>query len=351
MSKPTLSAIALKAGVAKSTVSLALRNSTRVSEKQRKHIQEVAEEMGYQHNALLARLMAELRKSQSGNYVATLAAISMNPKPYETKNAVAQLIIEGYTRKAEKLGYGVDHFNYYNAMAKPKQNAERLCEILKARNIQGVIFYKFRENDALIECKPIWENFACVVLGPRIDTPPLNFVTIDHFYTAKLACEKTIAAGYQRVGIVLDAWIDDIMEHRLVASYNLIRDKHKKWPPVLTLNLTKDYKESTNDRQAFEAWMNKYKPDVCLCINNNIPKWLNEMGYRFPEDIGVVMLDLNEENKAIGTGVNQRISCVGEKAADLIVAQINRNEIGVPAFQTGSLIPGVWVDGPSIQSR
>jgi LacI family transcriptional regulator len=350
MAQPTLSAIASKAGVAKSTVSLALRDSTRVSEKQRKHIQKIAVEMGYQQNALLARLMSELRKSKSGNYVATLAAISMNPKPHEKKNAVAQLIINGYTRKAEKMGYGVNHFNYYNTEARPDQYAQRLYEILKARNIQGVIFYQFRDEHALLQCQPIWENFACVVLGPRMDTPPLNFVTIDHFYTAKLACEKVIKAGYQRVGIVLDAWIDDIMEHRLVASYNLIRSQHKKWPPVLTLNPTKDYR-GTDDRENFETWFEKYKPDVCLCINNYIPKWLSEMGYKCPDDIGIAMLDLNEDNKDIGTGINQRIACVGEKAADIIIAQINRNETGVPPFQSGSLITGVWVDGPSIQSR
>ena len=75
---PSMAEIAAAAGVAKSTVSLALRNDPRVAPEAREHIQQVAESMGYQTNALVARLMAELRRSKKQSHVATLAMINVS---------------------------------------------------------------------------------------------------------------------------------------------------------------------------------------------------------------------------------------------------------------------------------
>ncbi len=350
MSKPTLSTIANKAGVSKSTVSLALRNDSRVSESLKMKIQKIAREQGYQSNALLAQLMGELRKSNSGKYIATLAAISLNPEVKKNRNAASTLLVQGYTQQARQHGYEINEFRLSDAPQSIQQYSTRLSKILKARTIKGVIFYDVRNESDLADCRSIWENQACIVIGPRIQSPALNFVTVDHFYTAKLACEKMIYAGYSKVGIVLDAWVDNIMEHRLVAAYNTIRMEKPQWPPVLTLNEMRD-NARLNDRRRFADWISCYKPDACLCLNNFIPEWLNDLGYRYPEDIGVAMLDLNEDSRHIGTGINQRMECLGKKAADLVIGQINRGETSIPSFQAGTLITGEWVRGPTIRQQ
>ncbi len=347
MSKPTLSSLAEAAGVAKSTVSLALRNDSRVSEQQRYRIQEIARQLGYQKNALLSQLMSELRKSRVTKYVSTIAAISLAPISPKKPNSAVQLTTSGFERQARQQGYSVNYFWYHEATTSSKRYFEQLFRILKARNTKGVTFFNLRDEKIMQDCRQIWENLSSIVIGPRMENPALNFVTVDHYYTAKLACEQVTSRGYHTPGLVLDSWIDDIMEHRLTAGYNNIKLENAHWPTVLRLN-QKKADNANASKQRFMQWIRDEKPDVCLCINREIPEWLKEMGLKIPKDIGVVMLDLNDDNMHIGTGVNQRMECLGSKAADILIAQINRGEIGIPAFQAGTLITGEWRNGPTI---
>jgi len=58
--RPSLAAVAQRAGVALATASYALRNSPKISEETRTKVREAAEALGYRTNAAVARLMAEL---------------------------------------------------------------------------------------------------------------------------------------------------------------------------------------------------------------------------------------------------------------------------------------------------
>jgi DNA-binding LacI/PurR family transcriptional regulator len=61
--QPTLKQIADRVGYSKNTVSLALRNSSRVSEKVRAKIHEVAKELNYVPNARVNEAMSFVRSN------------------------------------------------------------------------------------------------------------------------------------------------------------------------------------------------------------------------------------------------------------------------------------------------
>ncbi|MCX7869398.1 MAG: LacI family DNA-binding transcriptional regulator, partial [Terrimicrobiaceae bacterium] len=71
-----MSEIARAAGVGKATVSLALRDDPRLRPETRARIQRVARELGYQRNAVVANLMAQLRASRDPKFQATLALLN-----------------------------------------------------------------------------------------------------------------------------------------------------------------------------------------------------------------------------------------------------------------------------------
>lgn len=343
---PTMADVARQAGVAKSTVSLALRNDPRVTESLRLQIEKTAMQMGYRSNPLTARLMAELRNSRKNSYVATLGLINVS-----VYNDLAQRIeivreqLDGAEERAEQLGYKLDYF----WLEQPKVTPQRLASILEARNIQGVAFYGIRDDEALMRCEPIWRSLPTVAIGSHPGTPRLNFIANDHYVTAVQAYHHLTQAGYRRIGIVLDKWLDALLEHRYVAGYMTCIGKQKDAPPILYLEDLQE-KPRPEGKKRFFDWMKVHKPDACICINSFILEWAAELGLRTPEDFGIAMLDLSPQFKDKVAGMYHSARWLGMKAVDSLISQIHRNEFGVPPFQSGILVESVWSPGNTVRA-
>ncbi|MFA6959839.1 MAG: LacI family DNA-binding transcriptional regulator [Opitutaceae bacterium] len=344
---PSLSDIALKACVAKSTVSMALRNHPRISKKQRLRIQKIAVKMGYQNNALLGQLMHELRRSRKQTYVATLAFVnaSMDPQVRSRISIVNDWLIGAETR-AKQLGYTLDYLWLHEPGISPK----RLAQILRARNVQGVAFYALDPNSMLHDWAPIWEQFSTVTVGARHHSPALHFVSNDQYTTAYKACDQLWALGYRRIGTFIETWLDDILERRFIAGY-LARKGATSEVPILYFDdeLGINQQNKPQHQHAFNGWFNKHRPDAILCNSSHVLTWLNALNLRIPEDIGVALLDLPREMKGIAAGMEQNPSWTGISAIEVLVGQVLRRETGVPPFQQGTMIESTWIPGPTVR--
>ncbi|NBT49756.1 MAG: LacI family DNA-binding transcriptional regulator, partial [Actinobacteria bacterium] len=76
---PTLETIAKKCRVSKVTVSLALRNSPRISSSMRARVAQVAAELGYTPNPMVSALMTSLRSTRKTKFVCNLGFITSFP--------------------------------------------------------------------------------------------------------------------------------------------------------------------------------------------------------------------------------------------------------------------------------
>ena len=101
---------------------------------------------------------------------------------------------------------------------------------------------------------------------------------------------------------------------------------------------------------AFRAWHAEHKPDAILCINHEVKKWLETMGVKVPEEVGLAHLDWHDGLPDWG-GMHQNNTLVGVASIDMLVGQLHRNEFGLPKFSKASLIESTWVDGPSLARR
>src|SRR3954464_3013636 len=77
----TLQDIALRAGVSKMTVSLALRGHPHAAAATRDRLRKLAHEMGYRPNPLIVANMALLRGGRRSSYAGTLAFVGMGDSP------------------------------------------------------------------------------------------------------------------------------------------------------------------------------------------------------------------------------------------------------------------------------
>jgi hypothetical protein len=71
-------------------------------------------------------------------------------------------------------------------------------------------------------------------------------------------------------------------------------------------------------------------------------------GYDIPGDIGFAHVDLLEGSEPYA-GIDQRPAEIGAAAVDIVVGQLNRNELGLPARPRSVTQDGDWVAGPTVR--
>jgi LacI family transcriptional regulator len=104
-----------------------------------------------------------------------------------------------------------------------------------------------------------------------------------------------------------------------------------------------------SDPVLFDRWLQREKPDaIVTCDWDSVRLHLQRLRIRTPADIGLVDLQWLSANSP-RAAVDQSNQEVGAAAVDIILAQINRHERGEPAIPKTVLVPGRWVDGPTIR--
>ena len=341
----TMRTIAAEVGFSKNTVSLALRGDPSITAATRDLIRKTADRLGYQPNAVVSHLMAQLRSSQTARFQAKLALVNAHrdPRAFRT-HATIPAYVQGCERRALRLGYAFDHFWLHD----PRLKAESWTRVLRTRAIKGIIIVGMMDQNRLPpHLLPVWENFACVVTGVRTREPALSFSCVDHHDLVIQAFERALALGYQRPALAVEERIDRLVEGRfsgamLTAQQGLPRAR--RVPAFLQIE------RARTDRGLFYDWFDRYRPDVLLSLYNVVFPWLKDRGLRVPKDIGVIQLEWRESHAEI-SGMNQHNDAVGEAAVDMVVSQIHHNETGIPAFPRATLIGASWVDGQSVRPQ
>jgi LacI family transcriptional regulator len=99
----------------------------------------------------------------------------------------------------------------------------------------------------------------------------------------------------------------------------------------------------------FCQWFRENRPDAVIGSREEIVEWARAIGFRCPDDFGFVHLD-----RAPGltqfAGIDHNSELVGRGVIDLIIAQVQRGETGVPLHPTTTMVEGFWVNGPSIRT-
>ncbi len=180
----TISQLARELGVAKSTVSLALRGSPKVRPETTERVLEAARRHNYRPDPLLSALSSR-RDNQLAHHRATVAVIWPVRKDPGLSAAVRQALAE--------RGYGFDTF-----YAEDYPNPQRLADILKARGIPAILLPEHAKELGLKGFP--WENFVTIQAGVGRTELPVDVVRYNSFDAVRLAWEKFAALGCRRIG-------------------------------------------------------------------------------------------------------------------------------------------------------
>lgn len=339
--RPTLKSVADIAGVCAMTVSLALRNSPKITEATRQRIHEIANRVGYKPNPF-ATLLVSMRTA-AGNHTFHGNLAILNCGSTETawrRSPTFRRIMEGARQRAEALGYTLDELWF----ADPQVSNARLRQTLLSRGIQGILFAFFDGNPATMERLRAFDfsEFSPVTVSRKMEHPGIHSVSSDQYFAATQAMKKLIERGYTRIGLVVNDWVDAGLERRFRAGYiaSLAALPAHRHIPV--------FETPETFPAALLSWIKTHKVEAIVTLPCSLHAWLKNAGISIPGDVGLACLDVLIPGHGLA-GIDQKSELVGSAAVDEVVGQIHRNETGIPGFQKTLSIHGEWTEGESVR--
>ena len=322
----SLRAIASAADVSTMTVSYALRNSPQVSAEERQRIQAIAERMGYRPDPLLTHLMQHLRSQRALKSGGNLGVLQTLAAPF------VKGLVQGATARATRLGYHLDPIDLRAYEGRP----QALTRMLLARGIGGLLLAPTADParyDRLLD----WTKFAAVAMTYSVVEPHVHRVVTHHFDNAVRTFGLLNQRGFKRIALSMTRDMEFRANHSYSGAYFRTGDAlGNTLLPILFLDET--------GPRGIRAWFDRHRPDAIVTANGHQVHALLQPGLTLRAQRETAFATLDYEKGIDVAGIDQRFEIIGSHALDALVAQIHRNEKGLPENPTIAMVEGHWVE-------
>ena len=337
----SLRQIATRLGVSHVTVSIALRDSPRVSAALREKIKKTAEEMGYRPDPMLHALAAYRTGKSPPAIHSAIAWINAWQRPEELRGyREFDLYWKGASKCAAKFGYRLEEFRIDKQM-----NPHRLHQIFQARNIRGILLPPHGPYQPDWKDFP-WEEYSVARFGRSLKFPSAHLVTADQLTNTFVAVSKMRERGYRRIGLVTFETDLDPRGPHFTAGFLSARELLGDAGSLPIFRIEEPATKDLGDR--FHEWMKREKPDALLStVEHKI--LLHHAGLRVPEDIAVATTSILDGG--VDSGMDQNAEEIGRVGFLLLNSLINDGSRGIPTIFRQILVEGSWVDGTSLPDR
>jgi LacI family transcriptional regulator len=328
----TLKDLARAAGLSVSGASYAFRGHPSIPKATVERVRRLAAKIGYRPDLRISSLMAHIRRSQLPRDRENLAFVWVNVRKGERFARYHQhylrMILTGARMRADQLGCGLSEF----WLDEPGMTANRLSGILIARGITGIIFSPAM-RDLAIELEWDWPAFACAVIGNTDWRPALHRAAHYHYRSMWQTLQRLRAEGCQRPAAVLSPVIHDRLHGAQLAAF---RAGHPE--PAAVDNLVQF--ATPEDLSLLRPWPRRTKPDALILGWPSYRETTAQTLARVGKAARTVTLDWQSDAGLPGVDICNEV--IAANAVDLVVAQLHRNEQGVPIHPTQLLLDGVW---------
>lgn len=338
--KPTVRTLAAELGLSRSTVSLALRGSPLIKPATRERVLGLAARAGYTPNPLASSVMSELKRGYVYHGEIALVSMDQSDRPVKARR-FRRLLMEAAARRAAELGYQAQNF----LIGAEGVSLQRLHSILRTRGIQGVLVLPvWREPDfAQLD----WNHYAGVYLDYLIERPALPTICADFYRSMLYVLQHVRQLGYRRPGLFIvkphetrlqycwsDRWTSAFLGLRRSLGLGRV-------PPLVV---------ETVDREGFARWFRRSQPDVVLGHHSEAVDWMAACGARVPETHGFVSLNLALSDRSCA-GIDLQPAVLAARGVELLAAQILHRQCGLDVTPSATMVPGMWVNGPTLRVR
>ncbi len=317
----TIEDVAKLAGVAVSTVSLALNNKENVREATRKKVIEAARKLDYYPSSIAKRLAL--------NKTHTIALCAFIARDHPSGGFYIPLI-QGVMDvvNANNYSFQLDiKGEYQNSSTK----REMLTRLAKYRLVDGLIILShwFFQVKEILDLEQM--NFPYVVVNGHILGIDVNCVEMDNFGGAVKVLEYLIDLGHRRIGFITGHPDQQSSMERIKGFREALRKNR------IDYNESFIYTGDFHKKSGYEGMrylLNLPSPPSAVFVaNDNMAlaaiKIIKKEGLKIPEDISIVGFDDIEASSQIDpplTTVRQPLYKMGEEAAKLLFQLLNNKE-------------------------
>jgi LacI family transcriptional regulator len=333
---PTLRSLARALRLSPATVSNALNGRGRIAPATEERVKKAALAAGYRHNPLAATLMSELRRSRGSTFHGVIAAIDIEEPGREPHGLFHQALLRSAHFRAEELGFKIEEF----VVGRDGLTMPRLDVILKARGIHGIILLPTWYSPDYSHLD--WSRYSGVYTDYNIHQPATHCICCNHYRSMLETLERLQERGYRRPGVFLEQGRNARLQHRWGAAFLAFQHSNPEIERV-PLQLVPEFRQ-----QAFATWFRRFKPDVVISHFTVPIDWMENCGAQIPAKQGYVCLNLIFKTRP-SAGLDQQPHELGARAVELVIAQLQRNERGLPLWPTVTTTPARWIEGPTVR--
>lgn len=330
-------AIARVLGLTQATVSRALRNAPEIARETRARVQEAARKMGYRPNPMVVSLMNRIRDGRSLSDHGCIAVLCATPRLQHSTEGTFERQFLGMVRGAEARGFHIEFFD----LANYGMDVKKIDRVLKARGITGLILAPRSSPSGSVPLD--WSRYACATISYTWPSVSVDRVSINHRSQMDAAMGELLRRNYRRIGVCLPPVAVEGVGGAWMDRYLFWKFRLRKEQPMPLFVGTPE----VSPLSKFRRWLEKWKPDVLLGLVGHELEWLNNLGLRTPEDIGLACLNRPMDSPVSGMDENHEL--VGIATAEVVINRLLHNEFGLPEHPKLILINGVWHKGETLR--
>ncbi len=339
--RPSLRDIARALNMSHVAVSLALRDSPRVSIARRAEVKAMAEKLGYRPDPMLSSLVAYRQGKRAAGIRACLGWLNLWDRPEELRGYKEfDQYWHGAKEAAERLGYNVEEFRWSHG-----KSGRRLQTILETRGVRGLLIPPHRSDLNMPDFD--WGRFSLIRFGASVSSLPVHTVTSDQSHCCRLAYERAVELGYLRIGYVTDSAFEKNTRGHFREGY--LNAQEEQAPRGRRLEVLMLGGNPRLHQQEMLAWLQAQKPDAIVTPYPQVRSLAVGLGVRIPQDLAVATTSVLDGN--FDAGADQNSHEIGRVAVSTLASLILENERGIPRYQRRILVEGRWVDGSSMPRR
>ncbi|MFI6394464.1 LacI family DNA-binding transcriptional regulator [Nonomuraea sp. NPDC050540] len=318
MNRPTLEAVAARAGVGRGTVSRVINGSPNVSAKARAAVRQAIDELGYIPNRAARTLVT--RRTDTVALVVSESELRVFDEPYFAGT------IRGIGSALAETG-----LQLILAMAQSPEEHERLEHFLTGQHVDGVLLLSLHGADPLPG--RLEEMGVPTVLGGRpVGLDPYSYVDMDNRGGARQAIKHLLGIGRTRIATIAGPQDMGVGVDRLAGYRDALPASNA--PDLVAYG---DFSEESGAAAMRALLAGHPDLDAVFAASDLMAvgalRELKAAGRRVPEDIALVGF---EDSKAALhtdpplTTVHQPTEQMGRQMAHLLVARINGEELSQP---------------------
>lgn len=325
--------IARHFGVSHVTVSLALRNSTRVSKTLADKIRNHAEEVGYRRDPVLFALASYRQRKSCTAVRGAIAWINAWHQPEMVQSfPEIERFRSGASEAALEHGFRLDEFRLGSELA-----PARLHQVLQTRNIRGLVLPPHPPG---IKWQGIpWQDYAIVTFG-RIGGGPRGHQAVPSAVENMALSLRTMCSrGYRRIGCLTGSTLLRHAGYCMEESLPAVRRSFGNELPFLDLAAVPEKQAASKVR----GWIREHDLEAVLADDAAVARWIAKAGFSVPGDIALATLAREGE-----AGMDLASGEIGRTAIQMLDVLMREKAAGFPPRFRQVAVEGTWVDGASL---